>query len=121
MLAVGAVAEHADPQREPPAEPGAGQEEPAGVVDALEELLAAGAPEEHHCEAGREQFDVLDPRQLGAEVVGEVVLLVERVAERFDAVRVQRQPDAQAAELAGELGIEIGVVGTQVPWSRSCR
>lgn len=88
-----AVAEHADPQRVPAVEPGARQEELAGVVDGPEELLAVRAPKDHDGEVGREHLDVLDLRQFGAEVVGEVVLLVERVPERLDAVQVQRQPE----------------------------
>src|SRR5207249_3153633 len=52
-------------------------------------------------------LDPLDLPQLLGRVRGEVELLLELLAERLDAEELEGQPDAQAAEVARQLGRQL--------------
>src|SRR6185369_8431987 len=98
-------------------EKSAGEEDPLLLVDPLQELFIETVErgtvlqsrrnpaegEERKLGLG-EDLNAGDGAQLVRRPARQVELLVQRVAEGADAVHLDRQPDAQAAERAGQLG-----------------
>src|SRR5581483_6292585 len=102
---VRAVRQDAGPDREAALDDRARQEHAAGGVDRLEQarvrrVVASAQPERHHGELGLPgKLELGNLAQLLVQDPREIELLVERVAERRDAVERKREPHAQAAEV----------------------
>ena len=114
---MGAEAQDADAERVAAADAGAGEEDPPAGVDAAQELggealgfrFPGPQPEGHHREL--RLVEHLEPGVVAQHLVrppGEGQLLGELLAEGRDAVEDEGQPQPQSAEVAGELGREVG-------------
>ena len=115
---MGAEAQDADPQRVAAAQPRAREEHPPPRVDPAQQLRPepigvvrrrrAGGRPRPRAAARRASRTAGRPRSSSYAHRASAELLGELLAEGGDAVELQRQPEAQAAEVARQLGREVG-------------
>ena len=117
MLEVGAEAEDGAADVIAAVDARAAQHHPAFLLQMLEQplvelvgiaVLRQVAESDDRQVGRRARVEAVDLRQPRVEVAGERQLLRLRGAERGDAGELQRQPQAQRAEMAGQLGRQIG-------------
>jgi len=115
--------EHAHAAQEAPVDATAGEHDPLAGEDAAQQLLRRGVllgqrrplPGDMECEERELRRRVQDDAGDGGDALGgchrQGALLRQRGPEASRAMELQRQPDPQAAEVAGELGTVLaGVV-----------